>query len=141
MLNPEIAAVFEEVADLLEFQGANAFRVRAYRNAARTIHDLAEPAADIVADPKRSLCDIEGIGKDLAEKVAALATTGKLDMLEELKQQVPESVLSIMRVPGLGPKRAARLFKELKVTTLEELRTACEAHQVREMLLSRFRRS
>ena len=72
MTNHEIAAVFDQIADLLEFQGANPFRVRAYRNAARTIHDLPESAADIVADPERSLTDIEGIGKDLAEKVAAL---------------------------------------------------------------------
>ena len=122
MTNPEIADAFDSVADILEFQGANPFRVRAYRNAARTIRDLPESMAEIVADPSRKLTDIEGIGKDLAEKIAALVATGKLEMLEELKQQVPESVLSMMRVPGLGPKRAAMLFKELKVATLEELR-------------------
>ncbi len=133
MTNAEIADAFDQVADILEFQGANQFRVRAYRNAARTIRDLPESAAGIVADSSRKLTDIEGIGKDLAEKIAALATTGRLEMLEELKQQVPESVLSMMRVPGLGPKRAAMLFKELKVTTLEELRAACEAHKVREL--------
>jgi DNA polymerase (family 10) len=133
MTNAEIADAFDQVADILEFQGANQFRVRAYRNAARTIRDLPESAADIVADSSRKLTDIEGIGKDLADKIAALATTGRLEMLEELKQQVPESVLSMMRVPGLGPKRAAMLFKELKVTTLEELRAACEAHKVREL--------
>ena len=133
MTNPEIADAFDSVADILEFQGANPFRVRAYRNAARTIRDLPESVAEIVADPSRKLTDIEGIGKDLAEKIAALVTTGKLEMLEELKQQVPESVLAMMRVPGLGPKRAAMLFKELKVTTLDELRAACEAHKVREL--------
>ena len=72
MTNPEIAAVFEQIADLLEFQGANPFRVRAYRNAARTIHDLTESAAESWPIPKRSLTDIEGIGKDLAEKIATL---------------------------------------------------------------------
>src|SRR5208337_3656758 len=133
MTNPEIANAFDSVADILEFQGANPYRVRAYRNAARTIRDLPEPAAEIVADPGRKLTDIEGIGKDLAEKIAALVTTGKLEMLEELKQQVPDSVMSMMRVAGLGPKRAAMLFKELKVTSLEELRTACEAHKVRKL--------
>ena len=133
MTNPEIADAFDSVADILEFQGANQFRVRAYRNAARTIRDLPESMAEIVADPSRKLTDIEGIGKDLAEKIAALVTTGKLEMLEELKQQVPESVLAMMRVPGLGPKRAAMLFKELKVTSLDELRAACEAHKVREL--------
>ena len=99
MSNHEIAAVFEEVADLLEFQGANPFRVRAYRNGARVIADLSESAAGIVADPNRSLADIEGIGKDLAEKVATLVQTGSLPMLEELHRDVPQSVLAILRVP------------------------------------------
>ena len=133
MTNHEIAAVFEQIADLLEFQGANPFRVRAYRNAARTIHDLPESAADIVADPKRSLTDIEGIGKDLAEKIATLVETGSLPMLEELLGEIPESVLAILRVPGLGPKRAAQLYHELKIATLDELREACQSHKVREL--------
>ena len=133
MTNREIAAVFEQIADLLEFQGANPFRVRAYRNAARTLHDLSESAADIVADPERSLTDIEGIGKDLAEKVTTLLTTGSLPMLEELRADVPESVMAVLRVPGLGPKRAAQLYHELKVATLDDLRAACESHQVQEL--------
>jgi DNA polymerase (family 10) len=133
MTNHEIAAVFERVADLLEFQGANPFRVRAYRNAARTIHDLSESAADIVTDPERSLTQIAGIGKDLAEKVATLAHTGSLPMLEELLAQTPESVLAILRVPGLGPKRAAQLYQQLKVATLDDLRAACESHKIQDL--------
>ena len=131
--NHEIAAVFTQVADLLEFQGANPFRVRAYRNAARTIHDLSHSVAEIVEDPDRSLTDIEGIGKDLAEKVTALVETGSLPMLDELLAEIPESVLAILRVPGLGPKRAATLFHELHVTTLDELRDACATHKVQEL--------
>jgi DNA polymerase (family X) len=133
MTNHEITAVFEHVADLLEFQAANPFRVRAYRNAARIINDLPESVADIVADPARSLTDIEGIGKDLAEKVTTLVETGSLPMLEELLAEIPESVLAILRVPGLGPKRAAQLHHELKIATLEDLRTACEAHRVQDL--------
>jgi DNA polymerase (family 10) len=133
MTNHQIAAVFEHVADLLEFQGANPFRVRAYRNAARTIHDLPESAADILADSSRSLTDIEGIGKDLAEKAATLVETGSLPMLDELLAETPESVLAILRVPGLGPKRAAQLYRELNVATLDELRAACEAHKVQQL--------
>ena len=72
MTNPEIADTFDQIADILEFQGANPFRVRAYRNAARTIRDLPESVAEIVADPSRKLTEIDGIGKDLAEKIAAL---------------------------------------------------------------------
>jgi DNA polymerase (family X) len=133
MTNAQIAAVFDQIADLLEFQGANQFRVRAYRNAARTIGDLPEAIAEIAADPERELTDLEGIGKDLAEKIQTLLTTGSLPMLEELLEQVPESVLAIMRVPGLGPKRAAALFKELKIATLDQLREACEAQKVRQL--------
>jgi DNA polymerase (family 10) len=133
MTNAEIAAVFEQVADLLEFKDANPFRVRAYRNAARTIHDLPESMAEIVADPERSLTEIAGIGKDLAAKVATLVETGSLPMLEELLAEIPESVLAILRVPGLGPKRAAALYGELKISTLDELREACQAGRVREL--------
>ncbi len=131
MTNSGIASVFEQVADLLEFQGANAFRIRAYRNAARTIQDLSEPIADIAADSARALTDVEGIGKDLAEKINVLLTTGSLPMLEELLSQIPESVLALLRVPGLGPKRAATLYRELGITTLDQLQAACEAGEVR----------
>jgi DNA polymerase (family X) len=133
MTNTDIAAVFDEVADILEFQGANQFRVRAYRNAARTIGDLPQSVAEMVADPHRGLTELEGIGKDLGEKIATLVKTGSLPMLEELRAEVPQSVMAIMRVPGLGPKRAATLHRELKVTSLDELREACEAHKVREL--------
>ena len=131
MTNTDIAAAFEQVADLLEFQGANPFRVRAYRNAARTIHDLPESAAAIVQTPGRALTDIEGIGTDLAAKIQTLVETGALPMLDELLAAVPESVLAIMRVPGLGPKRAAQLHRELGVASLDDLRAACEAQRVR----------
>jgi DNA polymerase (family 10) len=133
MTNAEIAAVFEQVADLLEFQGANPFRVRAYRNAARTIHDLGRPMAELAAPGGEALTAIPGIGADLAEKIATLVRTGSLPMLEELLSQVPATVLSIMRVPGLGPKRAAALYKELGVANLDQLREACEAHRVRKL--------
>ena len=133
MTNKEIAAAFDLIADLLEFQNANPFRVRAYRNASRTIGDLTEPVAEIVRDPARELTELEGIGKDLAEKIAQLVTTGQIKQLEELKSQVPTSVLALLRVPGMGPKKAAVLFKELGIETLEQLRTACEQQQVRNL--------
>ncbi|HUT10007.1 MAG TPA: DNA polymerase/3'-5' exonuclease PolX [Thermoguttaceae bacterium] len=133
MTNPEIAAVFEQIADLLEFQGANPFRIRAYRNAARKIKDLPQSAAEIVADPDRALTDVEGIGKDLAEKIATLLATGSLPMLEDLLNEIPESVLAILRIPGLGPKRAAILYHELNIATLDQLRDACNAQRVRDL--------
>jgi DNA polymerase (family 10) len=131
MNNPQIAAVFDEVADLLEFQDANPFRVRAYRTGARTIREMSEPVADIAADPDRKLTEIEGIGKDLAEKISTLLATGSLPMHQQLLAEVPASVLVLLRVPGLGPKKAAALFKELKIASLEQLREACQAQRVR----------
>lgn len=131
MTNAEIAARLEQVADLLEFQGANPFRIRAYRNGARAIHDLAEPVESILADSERHLTDIQGIGKDLAQKVAGLVETGRLAILDELLEEIPESVLAMLRVPGLGPKKAAALFRELGIHTLDQLRVACETGKVR----------
>lgn len=133
MNNAEIAAVFDQVADLLEFQAANPFRVRAYRNGARVIRELSESVADILADQDRQLTDIAGIGADLAGKVETLVESGSLPLLDELLQQVPASVLAMLRVPGLGPKRAATLYHELHIANLDDLREACASHRVREL--------
>lgn len=129
MTNRDIAAAFDEVADLLEFQNANPFRVRAYRNAARKIGDYAEPLSAFVTSG-RDLTEIDGIGKDLAEKIAEFAKTNKLAMLEELRSQIPPGVMALLRIPGLGPKKAATLFNELKIESLDMLRAACEADEV-----------
>jgi DNA polymerase (family 10) len=131
MKNSEVAAAFDLIADILEFQGANQFRVRAYRNASRTIGDLSESLEKIAADSERKLTDIDGIGADLAEKIKTLLATGKLPMLEELQAQVPQSVLAMLRIPGMGPKKAALLHKELGIQSLEELKSACVAQKVR----------
>src|ERR1700749_2307311 len=104
MNNAQLAAVFDEMADLLEFQGANQFRVRAYRNAARTIQQYHESLAEIAANPDRSLTEIDSIGKDLADKIVVLCRTGELPQLKELQSQVPASVLALVRIPGMGPK-------------------------------------
>ena len=131
MTNQEIAAVFEQIADLLEYQSANPFRVRAYRNGAKKISELSEPLAAIADDESRSLTDLEGIGKDLAEKIETLLATGTLPMLEELQAQIPPGVLTLSRIPGVGPKKAAALHKELGISSLTELRAACEQQRVR----------
>ncbi|BBO33039.1 DNA polymerase/3'-5' exonuclease PolX [Lacipirellula parvula] len=131
MTNQEIAAVFEQIADLLEYQSANPFRVRAYRNGAKKISELAEPLAAIVADSGRSLTDLDGIGKDLAEKIETLLATGTLPLLEELQEAIPAGVLTLARIPGVGPKKAAALHKELGISSLQELRLACEQQRIR----------
>lgn len=133
MENPEVAQVFDEVADLLEIQGANPFRVRAYRTAARTIRDLPEPLAVIASDPTRKLDDLPGIGKDLAGKIATGLATGSFPFLEELRAQVPAGLRDMMRLPGLGPKKAMTLFDKLKVDGLDKLRQAIESHRLRDI--------
>jgi DNA polymerase (family 10) len=130
MNNRDVAAAFDEIADLLEFQNANPFRVRAYRNAARRITDLSEPLANVAADPDRDLTEIEGIGKDLAQKIGELLGTGRIEMLEKLRSEIPGGVLAMVRIPGMGPKKAAALHKELGISSLDELKAACEADKV-----------
>ena len=131
MTNAHIADAFDLIGDILDFQGANSFRVRAYRNASRTIRDYPEPLAAMVETGKEKLTAIEGIGDDLATKIMTLVQTGVLPQLEELKKQVPDSVLALLRIPGVGPKKAAALHKQLHILTLEQLKAACEAGQVR----------
>ena len=131
MTNARIADIFDEMADLFEFQAANPFRVRAYRNSARTIRNHPESLANILHDPDRKLTDLEGIGKDLAAKIEMLLETNRLPQLEDLQSQVPKSVLALLRIPGLGPKKAALLHHELGIQSLEQLQHACEAQEVR----------
>ncbi len=124
--NTDIANVFDELADLLEFGGENPFRVRAYRNGAHAIRELDESVLGIVNDASRNLADLPGIGQTLADKAWQLLETGALPQLDELRQRFPASVLAMVRVPGLGAKKAARLHQELQIDSLETLRSACE---------------
>jgi len=133
MTNSEIADAFDLIGDILDFQAANPFRVRAYRNGARTVRDYHEPLASLAAEGKDRLKQIASIGDDLAIKIVTLVSTGTLPMLEELKAQVPESVLALIRIPGVGPKKAAVLHKELGIKTLADLKAACEALQVEKL--------
>lgn len=130
MDNSTIANVFDELAELLEFKGENPFRIRAYTQGARAIRELDESVADIVADPERKLSDLPGIGKTLAEKTETLLNTGKLPKLEQLREEVPDILMQMARIPGLGAKKAARLHKELDIDSLADLRTACESGDV-----------
>jgi len=130
MDNKRIADTFDQIADLLEFQGANPFRIRAYRNGARTVRDLTDSVATIIADDSRDLTEVDGIGKDLAAKCAELVDTGSLEMMNELLSEIPGSVLDLLRIPGLGPKKAAVLFKELGIQTLDGLEEACQSGEV-----------
>ena len=133
MTNPEIAAVFEKIADLLEFKGGNAFRIRAYRNAARQIDGMVESLAAVRDDPSRRLTDLDGIGSDLAAKIETLLAGDRLKMLDDLEAAVPPGAFDIMRVPGIGPKKARLLVEQLGVDSLDALEAACRAGRVREV--------
>jgi DNA polymerase (family 10) len=131
--NAEIAAAFDTVADLLEYQGSNVFRVRAYRNAARTIGTMVESLATVRRAPDRGLTDLEGIGADLAGKIETLLDSGKLPLLDELQKQVPAVVFELMRVPGLGPKKVKTLVDELAIDSLDALEKACREGRVEDI--------
>ncbi|MFT5524958.1 MAG: DNA polymerase (family 10) [Pirellulaceae bacterium] len=133
MTNAEIAETLETLADLLEFQGANSFRTRAYRNGARAIRNLTESVQSIIEDPTRKITDLDGIGKSVGEKCAVLVETGQLPQLQELLEKVPATVLDMLRIPGLGPKKAAVLFNDLHIQDLEQLRAACLEEKIREL--------
>ncbi len=124
MENIDYARVFEEIADLLEIQGANPFRIRAYRNGARTIKTLSQPLESLLADEEARLEDLPGIGKDLAGKIRELCETGAVERLTKLREEVPASLVQIMHIPGLGPKRARQLWQGLEITTVDELEEA-----------------
>lgn len=132
MKNEQIAQCFELLADLLEIQGANPFRIRAYRNAARTISSTAQSLADLVAS-QQDLTSLEGIGKDLAAQIREIITTGHHTQLEELQEQIPPGVLDMLRIPGVGPKKVAVFFKDLHLTSLDELQAAAEAGRLSEL--------
>src|SRR5438309_1504252 len=133
MQNPDIARLFDEVADLLEIQDANPFRVRAYRNAARTIRDFPDPIAELVRSGAKQLTEIPGIGEDLAEKITAIVTTGELPLRKQLAAKLPAGLLDLLRIPGLGPKRVKLLYKKLKVKSAADLAKALDAGKVQKL--------
>ncbi|MGA9856053.1 MAG: DNA polymerase/3'-5' exonuclease PolX [Gammaproteobacteria bacterium] len=124
--NSEIAELFNRYADLLEIQDANPFRVRAYRNAARVVTGSTRGISELVAEG-RDLDELPGIGKDLAAKIAVIVHTGKLPQLEQLQKRIPRALSALMHLPGLGPKRVKRLFRELNIRSFEDLKRAARS--------------
>jgi len=130
--NAEIAGLFEELAELLELEGANAFRVRAYRNAARFIRGHARSLAELV-DEGADLAELPGIGTDLAGKIETIVRTARLPLLEQLRRRVPAPLLAMTRIEGLGPKRAQALYRALGIRSLEDLARAARSGRIREL--------
>ena len=133
MENGQISAQITKLADLLEFQGANSFKIRAYRRGARVIKDSTESFSTMAQSDPSVLLEIDGIGKGVAEKITQLIQEGEISEINEILETVPATVLDILRIPGLGPKKAAALYQELGIQTLEQLQAACEAGEVQKL--------
>ena len=130
--NQAIAAIFNEIADLLEVEEANPFRVRAYRNAARMVEGMTE-GVDAMLARGADLTALPGVGVDLAAKMREIVETGTCAVLTRVRTEVPSYVLQLLQLPGLGPKRARALQHELGITSLDELARAAAAHRIREL--------
>lgn len=130
--NADIAKQFETTADLLEIKGDNPFRIRAYRNAARVVEDLPHELASMVK-ANEDLTELPGIGKDLADKISEIVTTGSAKALEKLRKELPPNITDLLNIPGLGPKRVKTLYAKLDVVDLDTLKQAAEAGKIREL--------
>ena len=124
--NEDIAAIFDQMADLLDIEEANPFRVRAYRNGARTVRDLGRELGEWVAEGK-DLRKLPGIGKELSHKIDEILQTGSLKALQQLHKKVPASLEELLKIPGLGPKRVKILFKDLGIRNLDQLEKAARS--------------
>jgi DNA polymerase (family X) len=124
-----IAALFDELADLYELDGAVVHRVVAYRNAAKTVREAPRSVAALTREGK--VTELPGIGKTLEEKIVSLLDTGSIPATEKLRAKFPPGLVDLTRLPGLGPKKARKLFDELGIDSLEALRAAAESEQLR----------
>lgn len=132
MENIEIVRILDEVADLLEIQQANPFRVRAYRNAVRTINAHASPLRKLV-EQGADLTELPSIGKGLADNIRELVESGRLTMLDEMAAEVPPGLVELMRLPGVGPKKARKLWDELGVESIDDLEEVAGEGRVAEL--------
>ncbi|MFZ0564818.1 MAG: DNA polymerase/3'-5' exonuclease PolX [Chlamydiales bacterium] len=123
-----IAQIFDEIAILLELKGENPFKIRAYHNASRTLEDLEEDIETLVNENR--LTDFPGIGKAIAEKITTLVLTDHLPYYEKLRKSIPETLLELLQVPGLGGKKIKILYEQLKIKNIEQLATACQKGKV-----------
>jgi len=126
MQNAEIARLLSDVADLLEISAGNPFKVRAYRNAARTVADHPDPIAELVSGGEFDITELPGIGGGIAKEITALVETGTLPQRQQLVATIPPGLLDLLRIPGLGPKRVKLFHEELKVNSARDLKDALE---------------
>jgi len=126
--NQEIAKIFNEIADLLELKGENPFRIRAYRRAAMQIEGLPKDVSQVTEE---ELIKLPGIGKDLAGKIKEYLNQGKIELHEELRKEFPETFLTLLQVPGLGPKTAKLVYEKLKIKDINQLEEAARTGRLR----------
>ena len=129
--NATIASLFDELADLYELDGAVVHRVLAYRNAAKSVREAPRSVAAMTRDGK--VTELPGIGRTLEEKIEALLETGTIPAVEKLRARIPAGLIDLTRLPGLGPKRARKLYDELGIDSLESLRAAAEEQRLRDV--------
>src|ERR1700693_1699505 len=127
--NTDVADQFDLLADLLELEGAESFRVLAYRRAATRMRETSGSIAQLAPDGRAK--ELQGIGKTIEEKIVQIVDQGEIEALTKRKSTIPPEVVLFMRLPGLGPKTAARIWQELGVSTLEEVKTAAETDRPR----------
>ena len=133
MQNAEIARLLTDVADLLEISAGNPFKVRAYRNAARTVADHPDPIAELVSGGEFDLTELPGIGGGIAKEITALVATGTLPQRQQLVAMVPPGLLELLRIPGLGPKRVKLFHEQLKVNSVADLKDALEKGKIAQL--------
>ena len=128
--NRAIARVLWDVAHLLEIKGENSFKIMAYRNGAELVGNVEEPVA---AMDEPALREWPGIGRDLAARIREIADTGDCAVRQDLLKEFPATLLDVLRLPGVGPKTVARLYRDLKIASVPELERAAQAGRIREM--------
>jgi len=127
MRNKEVAAVLYEIADLLDIRGEK-FKPNAYRRAARVLEGYGEDVEVLGAEHR--LKDVSGVGEALTDKITEYLTTGKISLLENLKRETPQGVVEMLAIPGVGPKTVGLVWKELGITSIEDLKNAAKGHQI-----------
>ena len=131
--NKKIADMFREISYILDYEGVK-WKPRAYQRAAITLETLDEDVKDIYErEGIEGLINLPGIGRDLAQKIVEFLETGKIEYYEELKKKYPIDFKTITAVPGMGPKKAIRLYKILGIRTLEDLKRAAENHMIKKI--------
>lgn len=130
VLNSDIARSLEKLADLIELEGGNPFRIRAYRTAARVVGELPRNVLAMTTAGE-DLAELPGIGKDLAGKIETLAETGHIAVLDEMEKKTPPGLLALLDVPGLGPKRVRIIYDHLGIRSLSDLATAAKSGKIR----------